>query len=63
MSRAKVDSDVAEFMLGHLLTGMRAVYDKHKYQDEKRDGFAKLENLIDTILHPPADNVVRMPAR
>lgn len=58
MSRAKVNSEVAEFMLGHLLTGMRKVYDKHRYLDEKRDGFAKLEREIDLILRPQAADVI-----
>jgi integrase len=52
LSRARVASDVAELMLGHLLPGMRRVYDRHKYLDEKRDGFAALEREIDLILHP-----------
>ena len=42
LSRARVPSDIAELMLGHLLPGMRRVYDRHRYLDEKRAGFESL---------------------
>jgi hypothetical protein len=54
LSRARVPSDIAELMLGHLLPGMRRVYDRHKYLDERRAGFERLEREIDLILNPPA---------
>jgi integrase len=60
LSRARVASDVAELMLGHLLAGMRRVYDTHKYLDEKRAGFASLEREIDLILNPPAADVIQL---
>jgi integrase len=58
LARARVMPDIAELMLGHLLPGMRRVYDKHKYLDEKRAGFVALEREIDLILNPPAAEVV-----
>jgi hypothetical protein len=65
MSRAGVSSDIAERVLGHLLPGMRNVYDKHSYFDEKREALERLGGTIEQILHPPSDNVVvmRKPSR
>jgi integrase len=42
MSRAKVDADIAERCLGHVIGGVRGVYDRHEYIDEKRRAFEKL---------------------
>lgn len=58
LSRARVSSDVAEMMLGHLLPGMRRVYDKFGYIEQKRAGFVSLEREIDLILNPPAADVI-----
>jgi len=52
MSRAVVPSDVAEQCLGHVLPGIRQVYDRHKYIDEKRIAFEKLAALIGQIVDP-----------
>ena len=58
MSRAGVTSDIAEMVLGHKLTGVRGVYDRHTYAAEKRDALEKLASLIALILNPPKGNVV-----
>ena len=60
MSRAGIASDIAEMVLGHKLTGVRSVYDRHSYAAEKRDALEKLAGLIAMILNPPADNVVQI---
>ncbi|MFY9953519.1 tyrosine-type recombinase/integrase [Bradyrhizobium sp.] len=60
MSRAGVSSDVAEMVLGHKLTGVRGVYDRHSYAEEKRDALEKLAGLIALILSPPTGNVVKL---
>jgi integrase len=57
MSRAGVPADHAELALGHILGGVRGVYDRHSYRDEKRAAFEALAAQIDRILQP-ADNVV-----
>jgi integrase len=59
LSRGRVPSDHAEMCLGHLLAGMRAVYDKHSYLDEKRAAYAVLEREIDLILNPPETAILR----
>jgi hypothetical protein len=35
---------------------VRGVYDRHAYENEKRDAFEKLAGVVDRILNP-ADNV------
>jgi integrase len=62
MSEAKVLTDYAERALGHVKGGIRGNYDKHEYEDEKRDAFEKLAARVAMILNPPKDNVVPMRA-
>lgn len=57
MSRAGVDSNVAERVLGHVIPGVRGVYDRHAYEKEKRDALGRLAMLIDHVLHQ-SDKVV-----
>ena len=59
MSRAGVPTDHAERALGHVVPGIRRVYDKHEYLQEKRDAFEKLAAMIDTILNSPKPSNVR----
>jgi integrase len=58
MSRAGVPSDHAERCLGHIIGGVRAVYDRHEYLPEKRRAFEALAAVIERIVNPPANNVV-----
>lgn len=60
MSRAGVSSDIAEMVLGHKLSGVRGVYDRHSYAEEKRTALENLARLVAVILSPPADNVVHI---
>jgi integrase len=53
MSRAGVAADIAARCLGHVISGVRGVYDRHEYLNEKRDAFEKLAAIIDSILNPP----------
>jgi integrase len=50
MSRAGVSADVAERCLAHVIHGVRGVYDRHAYLEEKRDAFAKLAGLVQGIV-------------
>jgi integrase len=61
MTRAGVDSNHAERCLGHVIGGVRGVYDRHEYYDEKKAAFEKPAGQIDRILHP-AGNVVPLRA-
>jgi integrase len=50
MSRcANVPSDHAERVLGHVIGGVRATYDRHSYYAEKRDALEKLARLLNFI--------------
>lgn len=60
MSRAGVTSDIAERVLGHKLTGVRGVYDRHDFLSEKRAALERLSALLETIITPPAANVVSL---
>jgi integrase len=50
MSQAGVAPDHAERALGHVIGGVRGVYDRHAYREEKRQAFEALSARIDHIL-------------
>ena len=50
MSRAGVLPDIGERCLGHKIAGVRGVYDRHEFLDEKRDAFAKLAAIVAEIV-------------
>jgi integrase len=62
MSRAKTEPDHAERALGHIIGGVRGVYDKFEYLDEKRAAFEALAALVSRILNP-ATNVEELAPR
>jgi integrase len=49
LSRAKVPADHAERCLGHVIGGVRGVYDRYAFLEEKRCAFEALAGLIDDI--------------
>jgi integrase len=57
MSRAGVNADIAERCLGHVIGGVRGIYDRHEYLEEKRRAFETLAAQIERIVNPQ-DNVV-----
>jgi integrase len=61
MSRAGVSPDHAERSLGHVITGVRSVYDRHAFQAEKTQAFEALAQIIARIL-APQNNVVALHA-
>jgi integrase len=60
LSRLRVQPHVAELVLGHAVTGLIKIYDKHDYLDEKRDALSRWEAHLAAIL--AGGNVVPMPA-
>jgi integrase len=52
MSRAGVPTDHAERCLGHVIGGVRGVYDRHEFREEKRQGFEALAGLVGRIVDP-----------
>jgi integrase len=57
MSRAGVPIDHAERVLGHVIGGVRGVYDRHAFHQEKRHALEALAAQIERVINP-ADNVV-----
>jgi integrase len=57
MSRAGVRPDIAERVLGHTIKGVEAVYDQHRYIEEKAAALSALARLVESIINPPAGNV------
>jgi integrase len=52
MTQAGVPPDHAERALGHVIGGVRGVYDRHGYRDEKRHAFEALAQQIERIVNP-----------
>jgi integrase len=52
MSRAGVRPDISERVLGHAITGVEGIYDRHRYDAEKADALHKLAALVDSIVRP-----------
>jgi integrase len=49
----RVDPDVAERVIGHVIGGVRGVYDRHAYIDEKRDALERWAVHLAGIVRPP----------
>ncbi|OYX39015.1 MULTISPECIES: integrase family protein [unclassified Sphingomonas] len=62
MRRARVDRDISERVLGHVIPGVEGVYDRHTYADEMGEALEKLAGIVALILNPPAGNVVELRA-
>jgi integrase len=60
MSRAGVPSDHAERCLGHVIGGVRGVYDRHAYHAEKARAFEMLAGEIERIVSGAGAKVVPM---
>jgi integrase len=60
MSRAGVPSDHAERCLGHVIGGVRGVYDRHEYHREKAKAFEALAAQIERIVSGSQAEVVPM---
>ena len=56
MSRAGVPTDHAERCLGHVIGGVRGVYDRHEYLEEKRRAFEALASQVERIVDPAAEH-------
>jgi len=63
MSRAGVQSEHAERVLGHVIGGVEGVYDRHSYDGEKARALAELAALVERIVSPAPDVVVPLRER
>jgi hypothetical protein len=61
MARAGVPADHAERCLGHVIPGVRGVYDRHRYRAEMSRAYEALAAEVARIVAGPQDNnVVQM---
>jgi integrase len=60
MSRAQVPERHAEQCLGHVITGVQGIYDRHKYIKEMLAAYEALARQIEVIVNPPTGNVVAL---
>ena len=59
MSRAGVHPDIAERCLGHVISGVRSVYDRYRYRDEMLHAYEALAAQIERIVSPQ-ENVISL---
>jgi integrase len=62
MAELGIAERAAEAVLGHVIGGVKGVYDRHKYLVEKTDALTRLAAHVDGIVHP-RPNVVPMRKR
>jgi len=63
LGRAGINGEIGERCLGHVPGGVRGVYDRFEYRDQKAQAFEQLAALIDRIVSPPdGDNIVQLRA-
>jgi hypothetical protein len=63
MSRAGVPTDHAERCLGHVIGGVRGVYDRHEYHAEKARAFEALAGIVERIVSGAQAGVVQLKGR
>lgn len=63
MARARVRPDHAERVLNHKIGGVEGTYDRHSYEDEKRDALDRLARLLRQNTDGDPANVVSFPTR
>jgi integrase len=63
MSRAGVPTDHAEQCLGHVIPGVRGVYDRHEYHTEKKQAYEALAAIIERIVSGTQAGVVQLRKR
>jgi integrase len=62
LSRVGVSENHAERVLGHAIGGVKGVYDRWQYREERRLALARIAKLIDGVVNP-RENVIRLAAR
>lgn len=53
LSKAGIQGDIAERVMGHAIQGVEGIYDRHEYADEKANALEALSSLMETIIDPP----------
>src|SRR5262249_27681216 len=63
LAALRVPDVVAEQVIGHQRKGIAAVYDRHGYEDEKREALEKWAAALRSIVAPARSNVVPLRAK
>jgi integrase len=63
LSKAGVNADHAERVLGHVIPGIRGTYDRWEFKDEKAHALEALAHQIMLIVDPPIGNVRQLRRR
>ncbi|MBY3054473.1 site-specific integrase [Rhizobium leguminosarum] len=59
LSGLRINSDVAELVIGHGKTGLRRVYDQHEFESEMREALDRWAAELKRIVSPmPPENVI-----
>jgi integrase len=62
LSALRIGEEVREAVLAHVRPGIKAVYDKHQYFEEKREALTLWNARLRDIVEPPPTNVVTLRA-
>jgi integrase len=54
----RIGADIAERVLGHVIPGVRGIYDRCEYLDEKREALDLWAARLAEIVSPPPSNVI-----
>jgi hypothetical protein len=60
LSALRIGEEVREAVLAHVRPGIKGVYDKHQYLEEKREALTLWNARLRSIVEPPPANVVRL---
>jgi len=63
LSQLKILPFIAEQVIGHKQKGVHAIYDLHRYEDEKRNALCVWSARLRDIVAPPPANVVKLNQR
>lgn len=63
LPRTGVKEEVAEHLIGHAIPGVKGIYNRYEYYEEKADALDRLAKLIETIVNPPPEDrkVIHLP--
>jgi integrase len=63
LTQLKIQTEVAEAVIGHGKRGLERHYNLYEYADEKRDALERWASWLRNLTSPPVPNVVPMPVR
>ena len=49
-----------ELVIGHAQAGVKGIYDRYEYLDEKREALELWQARLRDIVQPPPDNVTKL---